>query len=334
MAPTVLKAGDDGEGCLAVYPLRTDRLLLRPMTLAHVSDMVNLLNDPEVSRHTARIPYPYTYADGERFVAETLKNRAAGVAITVAVERRSDGALVGVADLVRDGADGQRWELGYWIARACWGQGFGREAVAALVTHARRDVNISVITASVVPENTASLRLLASLGFTDIVGDDHFPTPARCAGFSAVKILKLDHAGFSRATHRPTVLVSAAALIDTDGRVLLAQRPEGKAMAGLWEFPGGKVEHGETPEQALIRELTEELMIDVRESCLAPLTFASHAYPTFHLLMPLYICRTWRGTPTPREGQTLQWVRAARLGDYPMPPADVPLVAILRDWLE
>jgi len=129
------------------------------------------------------------------------------------------------------------------------------------------------------------------------------------------------------------VLVSAVALIDADGRVLLAQRPPGKSMAGLWEFPGGKVEPGETPEAALIRELDEELGISTHASCLAPLTFASHSYPDFHLLMPLFACRRWQGTPMSREGQTLKWARVSELRDYPMPPADVPLVAVLRDWL-
>jgi 8-oxo-dGTP diphosphatase len=129
------------------------------------------------------------------------------------------------------------------------------------------------------------------------------------------------------------VLVAAVALVDPDGRVLLAQRPEGKSMAGLWEFPGGKVEAGETPEAALIRELREELGIDTQASCLAPLTFASHAYDSFHLLMPLYVCRRWQGAPVAREGQRLAWVRPAALRDYPMPPADLPLIPHLRDWL-
>src|SRR5229473_7862555 len=131
----------------------------------------------------------------------------------------------------------------------------------------------------------------------------------------------------------PIVLVVAVALVDADGRVLLAQRPAGKPMAGLWEFPGGKVHDGETPEAALIRELDEELGIDVAASCLAPFAFASHGYPAFHLLMPLYLCRKWQGAVMPREGQALKWVRPARLADYPMPPADQPLVAMLRDLL-
>ncbi|AXC48544.1 8-oxo-dGTP diphosphatase MutT [Paracoccus suum] len=129
------------------------------------------------------------------------------------------------------------------------------------------------------------------------------------------------------------LLVAAAALIDPEGRVLLAQRPEGKSLAGLWEFPGGKVELGETPETALIRELQEELGIETWQSCLAPLTFASHDYEHFHLLMPLFACRRWTGQVIPREGQGLAWVRARDLQSYPMPPADKPLIPILRDWL-
>jgi 8-oxo-dGTP diphosphatase len=129
------------------------------------------------------------------------------------------------------------------------------------------------------------------------------------------------------------VLVAACALVDTDGRVLIAQRPAGRPMAGLWEFPGGKVETGERPEETLIRELKEELGIVVTEACLAPLTFASHSYPDFHLLMPLYVCRRWDGTVTAREGQGLAWVRPNRLREYPMPPADEPLVAHLTALL-
>ncbi len=129
------------------------------------------------------------------------------------------------------------------------------------------------------------------------------------------------------------VLVSAVALVDVEGRVLLAQRPEGKSLAGLWEFPGGKVEPGESPEVALIRELKEELGIDTWRSCLAPLTFASHSYDDFHLLMPLFACRKWDGIAMGQEGQNLAWVRPERLRDYPMPPADMPLIPILRDWL-
>ena len=152
-----------------------------------------------------------------------------------------------------------------------------------------------------------------------------FPVPAGCdPGESGAP---------AEAPDRPVVFVAAVALVDIDDRVLIAQRPAGKDMAGLWEFPGGKVEPGETPEAALIREVREELGIDTSASCLAPFSFASHAYADFHLLMPLYICRKWLGEPAPREHEAVKWVRPMRLADYPMPPADAPLVAMLRDFL-
>jgi 8-oxo-dGTP diphosphatase len=134
-------------------------------------------------------------------------------------------------------------------------------------------------------------------------------------------------------SQRPLVLVSAVALVDIDGRILLAQRPAHKSMGGLWEFPGGKIEAGESPEAALIRELQEELDINTSESCLAPLSFASHAYDDFHLLMMLFVCRRWHGQPRPVEGGALKWVRPNQLRDYPMPPADIPLIPVLRDLL-
>jgi 8-oxo-dGTP diphosphatase len=174
--------------------------------------------------------------------------------------------------------------------------------------------------------NQASINLLRKIGMTEGEYPDSAPSGIRDWSI-----------GRSRPITKPgptgLVLVAAVALVDGDGRVLLAQRPPGKPMAGLWEFPGGKVKPGETPEAALIRELKEELDIDVTASCLAPFTFASHAYADFHLLMPLYVCRKWQGIAQPLEGQTLAWVHPMRLADYPMPPADKPLIAMLRDLL-
>ena len=134
-------------------------------------------------------------------------------------------------------------------------------------------------------------------------------------------------------TDKPILLVAAAALIDVDGRVLICKRPQGKAMAGLWEFPGGKLEKGESPEACLIRELQEELGITVNNACLAPFVFSSHGYDSFHLVMPLYLCRRWDGAVTAREHEAIAWVKPSRLGEYPMPPADAPLIAWLRDLL-
>ena len=186
------------------------------------------------------------------------------------------------------------------------------------------------------PANAGSIRVQEKAGFRKF-GEENRPAPAR-AGDMFVELRELDRATWERmqagaSAPLPTLLVAAVALIDTDGRVLLARRPPGKQMAGLWEFPGGKIHAGETPEAALIRELKEELAIDVTEACLAPFTFASHRYEKFHLLMPLYVCRRWNGVVTPQEGQETVWVMPQRLADYPMPPADKPLVAMIRDFL-
>jgi 8-oxo-dGTP diphosphatase len=158
-------------------------------------------------------------------------------------------------------------------------------------------------------------------------------TCGRCDGVATFRYRLAQTEWAANAASKPTLLVVAVAMVDADGRVLMAKRPAGKKLAGLWEFPGGKVSPGETPEAALIRELEEELGVDTRESCLAPFTFASHEYEDFHLLMPLYVCRVWHGTPQPKEGQKLSWVRPVRMRDYPMPPADEPLVAMLCDLL-
>jgi 8-oxo-dGTP diphosphatase len=146
-------------------------------------------------------------------------------------------------------------------------------------------------------------------------------------------LIDLDACRYSSSVPPPLLLVAACALVDPDRRVLIAQRPEGKPMAGLWEFPGGKVEPGETPEDTIIRELDEELGVKVTKPCLAPLTFSSHNYLEFHILLPLFVCRRWEGTPTPRESQAIKWVRANRLRDYKMPAADEPLVSHLADLL-
>lgn len=341
MAPTVpedaisraLAAAVNAEdGCLGIYPLRTDRLLLRPVGMEHLEAIVRQAADLDVTRYTARMPHPYTLADGQAFLAEALRILDVGLGVVFAIERRGDGALMGLVGLDRSTDATDTAEIGYWIGREHWLQGFGAEAVHAVLAHAFDDLGFARVLAMVVPENEAGVAIVQSLNFA-YAHHMEVEAPARPAGALEVAVYGLNGADFRAAQASRLLLVSAVALLDPDNRILLQKRPEGKELAGLWEFPGGKVDPGETPERALIRELQEELGIDVRESCLAPLAFASHAYKGFHLLMPLYVCRQWKGRPEPREGQELAWVAPNRLGDYPMPPADIPLIPILRDWL-
>ena len=326
----------DGAGCRqpgtvwAGHPLLTARLRMRPLVASDAEPLRALLDDWDVVRLTAAIPHPYTLDHAHHFIAEQDRRRAEGKGVALALERTLDGALAGVLGfgLERDGTP----ELGYWLGRAFWNQGLATEAVHRLVRHLFDTLGYNRVWASFHPDNQASKRVLEKAGLC-YHGVESCAMPARGQSVAApLFALKKGDWQMTRAL-RPTLLVAAAALVDADGRVLVASRPTGKTMAGLWEFPGGKVHEGETPEAALVRELEEELGVDVTQSCLAPLAFASHDYDTFHLLMPLYVARVWKGTPAPREGQDLRWVRAARLGDLPMPPADIPLVALLRDWL-
>lgn len=322
-------------GCLAAdrgwhgAPLDTARLRLRRLIPSDADAVAQLLDDWDVVRNTSNIPFPYGRTDAERFIAQVEDAMVQGRALVFAVEERLSGRLVGcVGASITAGTA----ELGYWLGRPWWNKGYATEAVRRTLRMLFVNFGIGLAWAAVLPDNLGSRRVLEKAGFV-FDRQERMDMPAR--GTSAtLDVMLLDREDWDRAqSARPMVLVAAVALIDTDGRVLLAQRPPGKTMSGFWEFPGGKLEPGETPEAALVRELHEELGIDVGQSCLAPLAFASHDYDNFHLLMPLFACRQWRGNPQGREGQTLTWVRPSRLGDYPMPPADVPLVAILRDWL-
>jgi 8-oxo-dGTP diphosphatase len=230
--------------------------------------------------------------------------------------------------------------LGYWVGRRFWGHGVATEAAGRLARWALANLDLDRLEANVATDNPASVAVLAHIGFRETGrgrelfvsrGGEH---PVQ--RFEATRddlFAETEIAPPADPAAKPLLLVAACALIDVDGRVLLARRPEGKRMAGLWEFPGGKLQPGETPEAALIRELKEELGIDVSAACLAPFAFASHPYERFHLLMPLYLCRRWRGLVRPNEGQTLAWARPQKLADYPMPPADKPLIPLLRDFL-
>jgi len=263
----------------------------------------------------------------------------------------ADGEILLGCVGVRIDSASRTGDLGYWIARRYWNDGVAGEAAGRLARWALARLDIEKLVAQVATDNPASAAVLRRIGFRE-TGTAHQLFLAR-GGTHPVLLFEAGHAdlrlapvpvagaaGIGVADDAPpgrtvprTVVVAACALIDSDGRILLARRPEGRSMAGLWEFPGGKLEPGETPEQALIRELREELGVDVSQACLAPFTFASHGYGDFHLLMPLYLCRRWKNVPQPREGQSLAWVRPERLADYPMPEADKPLVPMLRDYL-
>ena len=303
-------------------------LRLRALKDDDAAGLAKLAGDWDVARWTAYVPHPYEPAMAEAFIREARAKAAAGTAHTFAIERIADGAFVGCIECR---IEGEEANLSYWIGKLYWNRGFAGEAVRRLLRFIFLDLGRAHVTTRTMAGNLASARVLekAGLAFEGMRADKH----GRCeAGPSRLFVLSRD-TWTARHAARPMILVAAVALVDADGRVLIARRPEGKDMAGLWEFPGGKVGAGETPEAALIRELAEEISLDVRESCLAAIACASHDYDTFHLLMPLYACRVWKGAPRAREGQELRWVLPTRLAEVPMPPADAPLVSLLRDLL-
>jgi 8-oxo-dGTP diphosphatase len=309
-------------------PLESERLRLRRLDQRDIPALTTLAGDWEVARWTAVIPHPFAETDAVAYVARSH----AGNRVGFAIERRIGAELIGCVGIEREGSpEDETGDIGYWIGRPYWSAGYASEAVRRTVRLAFRELGLAVLEAEVMQGNFASARVLERAGFSRV--GDAIGTRGRCDGVATERYRLVRDDWAARDAAKPVVLVVAVALVDSDGRVLLAQRPEGKRMAGLWEFPGGKVAEGESPEAALIRELDEELGIDTRESCLAPFTFASHEYEDFRLLMPLFVCRVWRGTPRAREGQTLAWVRPQRMSAYPMPPADIPLIAMLCDLL-
>ncbi len=326
-------------------PLLTERLSLRPLDPEDAETLHRLVNDWEVSRTLSGVPFPYPRDLADAWIAATRRELAEGTAIHLAItgQEGAEEVLVGVIGLRIDAAT-RTGRLGYWVGRRFWGHGVGSEAAGRFARWALANLDLDQLAANVATDNPASATVLRRVGFRQTgIGTEAFLSrggehavwqfeATRDDLFTPVEPSKAptpDQASDAA----PLMLVAACALIDRDGRVLLARRPEGKWMAGLWEFPGGKLNPGETPEAALIRELKEELGIDISADCLAPFAFASHPYGRFHLLMPLFLCRRWTGIPRPREGQTLTWVRPEKLAEYPMPPADKPLIPLLRGFL-
>ncbi len=328
-------------------PLPTARLLLRPLHAGDAAEVHRLVNDWAVVRMLSRLPFPYPRRLTDDWIASTARQMEAGTGYHLAITGEDAGRemVVGCVGLRLDGKP-RTASLGFWVGRRFWGHGVATEAADAACRWALATLPIDRLVAHVAEDNLASAAVLRRIGFRDVGrgrerflarGGEHpvvrFEATRADVVPAAVPAAAPPPERPAPTGNTPLVLVAACALIDGDGRVLLAQRPPGKSMAGLWEFPGGKLNPGETPEAALIRELQEELGINVSASCLAPFAFASHAYERFHLLMPLYLCRRWTGRPEGREGQALAWVRPMRLADYPMPPADLPLIPLLRDFL-
>jgi 8-oxo-dGTP diphosphatase len=324
--------------------IATDRLSLRPYRAGDAGALHRLINVWEVSRNLAHVAYPYDRGLADEWIEASRASLRDGSAVHLAITGQEGEAetLVGGIGLRIDRKE-RSGRLGYWVGVQFWGHGVASEAAGRLARWALANMDLDRLEATCLADNAASQAVLRRVGFRH-VGESREMFLAlggeqRVLCFEATRA-DLFGSGLPAkppeppaAGSLPILLVAACALVDRDGRILLARRPEGKAMAGLWEFPGGKMNPGETPEAALIRELREELGIDVASTCLAPFAFASHGYAKFHLLMPLFLCRRWKGLPQPREGQTLAWVRPEKLSDYKMPEADRPLVPLLRDFL-
>ncbi len=323
------------------FRLTTERLTLRPLTPDDAEQLHRLLNDWEVCRTLQTVPFPYPRLLADQWIADSVVQRREGAAYHFAITGTETGheVLVGAVGLKLVPAQ-RRATLGYWVGRRFWSHGVAREAAGRVVRWALANLDLDTVEAVVATDNPASARVLAAIGFRETgAGQEVFLSrgggthPVRRFVASRGDVSALPDLPKPPAGGVPLLLVAACVLIDAAGRVLIARRPEGRAMAGLWEFPGGKLEPGESPEDALTRELHEELGIDVSRACLAPFVFASHAYERFHLLMPLFLCRRWQGKPVPREGQTIRWIKPEELGEYPFLPADRPLLPMLRDLL-
>jgi 8-oxo-dGTP diphosphatase len=320
---------------------KTEALELRATTLQDLPELEAIWSLEQVSQWSKSIPHPLPDNFASNYLGKKLASRDQGDFVCYTLVSLETKKALGYLDLIFSN-NKEIPEISFFLHPDHHNKGLMAQAVSNFLALTFDHFSTKQLCAYARVENIASQKLMTRLGF---VCESEFLDNESVRGEEMIRRFVLTKENYQTVRLRngcagaggpdlfiPTVLVSAVILVDADDRVLLARRPEGKSMAGLWEFPGGKVEPGETPEAALIRELDEELGISTKNSCLAPFTFASHSYPNFHLLMPLYICRIWEGSPEPREGQKLAWVRVNKLQDYPMPPADEPLIAMLRDF--
>lgn len=288
--------------------------------------MAALANDVRVAETLKRLPHPYGLEDAHAFITYAREGIQKSSYACLAVIRRTDQTFMGVVGLEA--------ELGYWLGHAFWGQGYGKEAMKALVHFAFFALEQKELKARVLTTNKASLRILEGLGFQQ-TGQGECVSRAY-EGKKPAFLFALSRRDFLEhynAFPRPIVWVVAAALLNDKGELLMAERPGDANMPEVWELPGGKMEPGETPEQALIRELKEELFIEVKEEDLEPFSFVSYRYDLFHLVMPIYVCRKWEGTPHGAEGQRVEWSTYTDLARMPLPPADIIPAHRLADAL-
>jgi len=305
---------------------------LRPLRSSDGAEVHRLVNDWSVVRMLSHLPFPYPRDLADQWITSTIDRQSAGTAWHFAICEGE--TLIGCVGLSL-GHPNQAAKIGYWIGRPYWQQGIATLCVRQVIEWAFATLPVSEIIADVAQDNLASIALLDRLGFgrsgaTRTPFLSRGPDPYPVLIYSKKKEKPIDSTGSKPGTSR-VLLVVAGILIDQEGRILLAQRPPGKPLAGMWEFPGGKVEPHESPEQALVRELHEELGVDVSAGCIAPFAFVSENIGARHLLMPLYVCRRWRNQPVGKEGQELAWVTADQLESYPMPAPDRPLIPLIRE---
>lgn len=308
-------------------PIETDRLLLRPPGPDDAEALSAVLDDPDVARHSPGLPHPYPSSAASDWIGLTRRQLLAGDEFAFLIHERASGALVGLVELAL-APQRALGELAYWIARDRWNQGIASEAARRMVAFGFDTLGLAAIGGIAVSANPASIRVLEKSGLAHHRDDTY--------DGRAVVIHRLDRPSYRDGAQEaavPVVYVAAVALVDDERRVLLAQRPAGKSMAGLWEFPGGKVEPGERPPLTLARELSEELGLEIGIRDFEPFSIVSHRYDEFQLLMPLMLCRRWPGEPHGREDQALAWASASTLSGFAMPAADVPLVADLERLL-